>query len=400
MTRPLRLAALFLALAIGPAARAADEAAPAAATATAGLRIEMFAMGQADAMLILGPERSVLVDCGAPIDGPKDGYKRVAAEIRRASGRPHVDALVITHFHSDHTGLPASARDPASGIWGLFAEGITVTAILDHGDAYPSFGRETYPHEQFVASLEGWKKAGVFEERRVPVVGERLELGGGAAIRFVAVNGNGALERLAKKGRFDGTATPSENDYSIAIVASLGAFELYAGGDLGGERYRAHSGGRGKRDKRHEIYSDVEVLRVDHHGSSHSTNEGFVATLRPEVALISCGGGNAFHHPAREVVDRLRPFGPVFVTSGLAREWAGVADAPKVLGDIVIAVASDGASYTIAGHDGTIVLRGRSWSDEEEAKGLDHPPGASPELPPAAHESGISPQNPPAARPR
>jgi hypothetical protein len=197
------------------------------------------------------------------------------------------------------------------------------------------------------------------------------------------VNGNDVLPHAEGAGRFAHGAAPSENDYSIAFVLTLGDFAFYSGGDLGGEDTKAHTGGRGGHEKRHDVYDDVEtpikdavgnveVMRVDHHGSPHSTNDAFVEALRPEVAIVSCGGGNAFHHPSPDVVARLQAFGPVFVTSGLAKDWKGRADAPRVEGDITIAVSADGATYVVSGKDGVLV-RGRSFSAQEKAAGADHP---------------------------
>jgi hypothetical protein len=211
--------------------------------------------------------------------------------------------------------------------------------------------------------------------RRVPRVGERIELGGGAALRFVAVNGNDVLARAAANGRFRSGVSPNENDYSIAFVLRMGDFELFSGGDLSGEDTHPRRG-------RREVYDDVEsaigrsvgnieVLRVNHHGSGHSTNEAFVAALRPEVSLISCGDRNSFGHPAAEVVRRLAPLGPVAVTSGLAREWRFRPDPPAVAGDVKIRVLDDGARYTVAGTRG-FAHAGESYSDWEEVLGLDH----------------------------
>jgi len=47
------------------------------------------------------------------------------------------------------------------------------------------------------------------------------------------------------------------------------------------------------------------VLKVAHHGSETSTTSQFLATVDPEVAVISVGTDNPFGHPSPEVVERL-----------------------------------------------------------------------------------------------
>jgi len=53
----------------------------------------------------------------------------------------------------------------------------------------------------------------------------------------------------------------------------------------------------------------VRVLKVAHHGSKTSTSQALLDTWKPQVALISCGRGNRFGHPAPEVIDRLQRAG-------------------------------------------------------------------------------------------
>ena len=48
---------------------------------------------------------------------------------------------------------------------------------------------------------------------------------------------------------------------------------------------------------------------MPHHGSRSSSGEAFVAAVRPEVALISVGYQNRFHHPHAEVVERYQKSG-------------------------------------------------------------------------------------------
>ena len=42
----------------------------------------------------------------------------------------------------------------------------------------------------------------------------------------------------------------------------------------------------------------VEVLKVAHHGSSDDRLPELIRELRPELAVISAGAGNAYGHPA------------------------------------------------------------------------------------------------------
>lgn len=48
-----------------------------------------------------------------------------------------------------------------------------------------------------------------------------------------------------------------------------------------------------------------DLLKVAHHGSATSSSERFLAAAEPRMAVISCGVGNRFGHPATEVLERL-----------------------------------------------------------------------------------------------
>ncbi|MCS7252608.1 MAG: DNA internalization-related competence protein ComEC/Rec2 [Armatimonadota bacterium] len=56
-----------------------------------------------------------------------------------------------------------------------------------------------------------------------------------------------------------------------------------------------------------ELLSDV--LYVPHHGSKTSCTDELLMSVRPQVALISCGRFNPFGHPHLEVIERLRKHG-------------------------------------------------------------------------------------------
>ena len=49
----------------------------------------------------------------------------------------------------------------------------------------------------------------------------------------------------------------------------------------------------------------VDYLKVGHHGSNTSTDESFISSINPKVAIISCGYKNKFNHPSKETIDIL-----------------------------------------------------------------------------------------------
>jgi len=48
-----------------------------------------------------------------------------------------------------------------------------------------------------------------------------------------------------------------------------------------------------------------EIMKAGHHGSRSATSETWIETVHPEVAILSCGLNNEYHHPHAEVVNRL-----------------------------------------------------------------------------------------------
>jgi len=49
---------------------------------------------------------------------------------------------------------------------------------------------------------------------------------------------------------------------------------------------------------------DVDILKIAHHGSAHSTSAAFLDATEPQVCVISVGS-NSYGHPTEEVLDRL-----------------------------------------------------------------------------------------------
>lgn len=49
----------------------------------------------------------------------------------------------------------------------------------------------------------------------------------------------------------------------------------------------------------------VDIVKIGHHGSNTSTSLSFLKKTKPRLALISVGENNRYHHPSKEVLDRL-----------------------------------------------------------------------------------------------
>lgn len=53
------------------------------------------------------------------------------------------------------------------------------------------------------------------------------------------------------------------------------------------------------------IVSDIEYLKVPHHGSKNGLTKEFLDAVTPEIAVISDGKNNTYGHPHKEILDML-----------------------------------------------------------------------------------------------
>ncbi len=50
---------------------------------------------------------------------------------------------------------------------------------------------------------------------------------------------------------------------------------------------------------------DSDIIKLGHHGSNTSSDEGFLSAVSPKVAIISCGVDNKYGHPNAETIEKL-----------------------------------------------------------------------------------------------
>ena len=53
---------------------------------------------------------------------------------------------------------------------------------------------------------------------------------------------------------------------------------------------------------------DSDILKVGHHGSKTSSAKEFIEEVSPEIAVISAGKDNPYHHPHQETSATLNKY--------------------------------------------------------------------------------------------
>ena len=234
------------------------------------LRLTVFDVGQGDAQLLEMPDRSTLqIDAGGIPFGSSgfDIGARVLAPALWARGIRRIDRLLLTHGDPDHIGGARSVVDdfgPAT-IW----EGISV------GRHIPM--RELLAHaREREAALQQKTAGGQFES-------------GGVRIRV--------LHPPAADWERRGV----RNDDSVVLEVLYGDVAILLTGDIGADIERAILP--------QLTAAKIRILKVAHHGSRTSSSTELLEGWRPDIAIISCGRGNTFGHPAPEVIERLKSVG-------------------------------------------------------------------------------------------
>jgi competence protein ComEC len=91
-------------------------------------------------------------------------------------------------------------------------------------------------------------------------------------------------------------AEPANND-SLVLHVAYGATSVMLEGDAEAPVEQAMLAEPGL---------ESTLLKVGHHGSVTSTRPEFLARVRPEWAVISCGLRNRYGHPREEVLEELQ----------------------------------------------------------------------------------------------
>jgi competence protein ComEC len=240
------------------------------------LRLTVFDVGQGESMLLEHGSNTILVDTGgAPFGAGIDIGRRVLAPALWARGIKSLDAMLVTHGDPDHLGGAIAVADDfrPQQIW----EGIRLPQHPPWQDLLRAAGRLRIP----VAPLRAGQ---VLHDRDVQL-------------------------RVLHPPAPDWERRRVRNDDSVVLEVVYDDVAILLTGDIGAEVERS-------------IIplltpSRTRILKVAHHGSRTSSSAALLDAWRPQIAVISCGRGNRFGHPAPEVLDRLRAIGATVLRTDL-----------------------------------------------------------------------------------
>jgi beta-lactamase superfamily II metal-dependent hydrolase len=267
-------------------------------------------VGQGDGTIIIGPNGTVIVvDCG-----PNRSGDDVARELRDRRIQ-HVDHLIITHWHIDHYG----------GVDDMINSGVEVLNAYSRGGSVDTV---TY---QYTIEALATTTARFFEKIEA---GTTIDLGNGA--EAVCTISDGKL--------LDGRVFSSsdENDRSVGIYVYYKGFDYHVSGDLGGGRL----GLEDMETPLSEVIGNMDVIRLNHHGSNSSSNINWINNTRPEVVVMSLDN-NSYGYPHEQLIDRLTGYDtgitvplPVIYQTGV-----GEYSPAEVLG--TFSITTDGNTYRV-----------------------------------------------------
>lgn len=232
-----------------------------------GLRIDFIDVGQGDGILLETKKQVVLVD-GGSTQLKKLGEQRLEP-LLKSRGIRKIDMAFVSHGDQDHI----------SGLMWLLEEdtGIEIGRLFL---PLPGKGEEIYEKLESAAARKGVKADYI-------CAGDLIQ------------SGKLSLSCLYP---YRDTLSSDRNGHSEVLLAEYGDFSMLLMGDLGTE-------GEAEIAEVWDEKKQVQILKAGHHGSSTSSSELFLDTVRPQIAVLSYGKDNSYGHPHPEVIERLEERG-------------------------------------------------------------------------------------------
>lgn len=248
-----------------------------------GDRVTFLDVGQGDCICIqLSSGEVYLFDCGS--SSRKDIGEDVLIPFLKYYGISEIDAVFASHGDADHTNglreLIQQSSEVHIEVGQLILPYMDADILQEEFSGLLEVAEDAEVPVRTIAAGERWSCG---EDSFVclhPAVGEYFEGNAGSECFYVELQEGGQVLSLLLTGDV-------ENQGELQLILRLVEYGICG----------------------------VDVLKVGHHGSKNSSSEAFLAQVKPQVAIISCGRKNFYGHPHEETLERLERVGSQIVTT-------------------------------------------------------------------------------------
>lgn len=226
-------------------------------------------VGQGDAILVTTKSGNMIVDSGDLSDESQKSLENYL----KAANITSFKYAVFTHTDSDHIG--------------------SADYIVNNYDVenviMPNYDSDTDVFDRLLTALEN-------KNVNTILIGEDREHCEQSGYTFYL--GSMLMTVMAPTEDFN-----DANEMSVVLKCAYGETSVMLTGDAEERSEEAML------EKWSRSMLDCDILKVGHHGSDSSTTKEFLDAVSPSIAVISCGEGNKYGHPHKEILDRLEAAG-------------------------------------------------------------------------------------------